>query len=315
MKQCLIYLDNAQIQNSIDLLETARQIYANESYETVGVSIGEICEKAIGAFDKIVKIENDNVRPYDQMAVSDAIIQLYEVYRYDSILFPASHFGRMIAPRVAMKLKTGLVADVTAINRKDGKLEIIRPAFSGRLMAGIECLGSGPIMMSVRQGVFKYKNPAEKLTEEITFELKEAKDGKIRILSVKEKPQAYDIRESKVLVSGGGGIMKNFSSLDKLADKLNAQVSVSRKIVDNGSAPRSIQVGQSGKTVNPKLYIAIGINGAIQHVEGLKQVDCIISVNTNKNAPICSLSDIVVEGDAVKFIDMLVEKIEKSSAK
>jgi len=113
-----------------------------------------------------------------------------------------------------------------------------------------------------------------------------------------------------VLVSGGGGVIGQFHHLERLACKLGGQVSASRKIVDHGIAPRSIQVGQSGKRVSPKLYIALGINGAVQHVEGLKQVGSIISVNLDRNAPICSLSDIVVEGDAVTFIEKLVKMID-----
>ena len=312
MKRCLIYLDDREIQNSIDLLEVARQIYQETPYETVGVAFNHDGEAVMGAFDKVICVKEPNINGYDQVAVNKVMVQLQTVNEFDSILIPATHFGRMLAPRLAMSLHTGLVADVTAIGHRKGELEIIRPAFSGRIMAGIAIKGQGPKMMSVRQGVFHYEGTRNKATKVEIHVPDRVQDGGIRCLEKRVKEQTYDIRESDVLVSGGGGVIKSFHHLENLADKLGGQVSASRKIVDKGLATRSIQVGQSGKTVSPKLYIALGIYGAIQHVEGLKQVEHIISVNINKDAPICSLSDIVVEGDAVTFIDGLIERIEKS---
>nr|MDA3941003.1 FAD-binding protein [Spirochaetia bacterium] len=113
-----------------------------------------------------------------------------------------------------------------------------------------------------------------------------------------------------VLISGGGGITGGIPQLYSLAEELNGKVSASRRIVDQGLAPRNIQVGHSGKTVSPRLYMALGINGAMQHVEGLRNVESIISVNTARNAPICSLSDIVVEGDAREFVESLTTRIK-----
>jgi len=219
----------------------------------------------------------------------------------------------MLAPRLAMRLNTGLVADVTAIRHEGDQLLAIRPAYSGRIMAAIEFVGDGPVMMSIRPGVFHWDRPTDKNTQTEIMTPANVCAGTMRRLAVKTKEQTYDIRESDVLVSGGGGMIGHFHELQRLAQTLGGQVSASRKIVDQGIAPRSIQVGQSGKTVSPKLYLALGINGAVQHVEGLRQVKNIISVNLNKNAPICSLSDIVVEGDAVTFIHKLVEKIEQEA--
>lgn len=312
MKKCLIYLDYSQIQNSFDLLEVARQIYIDEEYENVGVVFNADFHVECKAFDKIIYVKHPEIKNYDQVAVTDVMSELQNINNFDSILIPGTPFGRMLAPRLAMELHTGLVADVTAIKNSNSGLEIIRPAFSGRIMAGIKCVGDGPIMMSVRQNVFKYEGEYNKVTETIVYHPESVSDGGIQCLNIKEKEEIYDIRESDILISGGGGVIRNFDTLKKLADALNGQVSASRKIVDKGIAPRSVQVGQSGKTVSPKLYIALGIYGAIQHVEGLKQIENIISVNTNKDAPICSLSDIVVEGDAVIFIEKLIKRIKES---
>ena len=313
MSRCLIYLDEKALQDSIDLLEVARQIYAGEPYETTGITFDRTIESVRGAFDKVIQVRHAEIRTFDQMAVTEVMVEMQDIHGFDSILVPATPFGRMLAPRLAMRLKTGLVADVTAISREENELNAIRPAYSGRMLARISYAGAGPVMMSIRPGVFYHDNDADQSVQTEAYTPKAVRNGKIQRLAVKPKEQIYDIRESDVLVSGGGGVIGHFHHLEQLARKLGGQVSASRKIVDQGIASRSIQVGQSGKTVSPKLYIALGINGAVQHVEGLKQVESIISVNINKDAPICSLSDIVVEGDAVTFIEKLVSKIEKQN--
>lgn len=312
MKRCLIYLDEKEVQNSIDLLEVVRQMYEDRDVETYGLAINHSFQQSIGLFDKIIFMDQKSILNYDVMAIGDIVINLQKQLDFHCLLIPATVFGRMLAPRIAMALHVGLVADVTAIKVQEGVLEMIRPAFSGRLLAGITNTTDGPIMMSIRQGVFDYQGPSNKETELIPYTPKSIRRGRVRLLEVKEKKASYDIRESDVLISGGGGVIRDFHKLTSLAELLNGQVSASRHIVDKGLAPRSIQVGQSGKTVSPDLYIALGINGAIQHVEGLKNVKNVISVNTNRHAPICSLSDIVVEGDASEFIDRLTEKIKKN---
>lgn len=314
MKRCLVFLDGQALQDSIDLLEVARQIYPAQAYESTGITFGSETGPAEGAFDTIIQVRDDRIPSFDPMAVTEVLVELHQLRSFDTILVPATPFGRMVAPRLAMHLKTGLVADVTAISHEGGHLQAIRPAYSGRIMAAIEFVGEGPVMMSIRPGVFHWGCLAEKKTQTELFTPAQARTGTIRQLAVQAKEQTYDIRESDVLVSGGGGMIGHFHELERLAHCLGGQVSASRKIVDNGLAPRSIQVGQSGKTVSPTLYLALGINGAVQHVEGLKQVKHIISVNLDKNAPICSLSDLVVEGDAVTFIDKLVAKIKQQTS-
>lgn len=309
MKKCLIFLDSEQIQNSIELLEVARQMYPDEHWESYGVAINYSPVEAHGFFDFIIQVHAQNIKEYNVKEITSAISVIHKQYSFDVILIPATWCGRTLAPRLAVRLHTGLTADVTEIRHKKDTIEMVRPVFSNRLMAGIVNKSTGPIMMSVRQNVFKYSDKKDKQTKFVEFDYQSEVQTGIRQISVCEKNQSYDIRESNILVSGGGGVGKDFYRLGALAEVLKGHVAASRKIVDKGIAPRSIQVGQSGKTVSPKLYIALGIYGAIQHVEGLKNVACIISVNTNINAPICSLSDIVVEGDALLFVDLLTERI------
>jgi len=358
MKRTLIFQDTEQIERTADLLAVAGKMYGEEPFESYALVIdgagapavagnadtptscdspgglnnpassasasspggpNDPAEALSGFFQHVIRVARHVAEPHDQLGICAILAELQQEYQFDSILVPATPFGRMIAPRLAKRLHTGLVADITDIRRQNGGVEIIRPAYSGRLMAAIATRGSGPVMMSVRPGVFTYSgrgggdgagNAGSPETEVREYTTPVESHGSLRRLAVKEKQISYDIRESEVLISGGGGVLRNFSGLQRLADALQGRVSASRKIVDRGIAPRSIQVGQSGRSVSPRLYIALGINGAIQHVEGMKNIESIISVNTNRNAPICSLSDIVVEGDAMEFVDKLTERIE-----
>ncbi len=310
MKKSLIYIEQNHFQNSMDLLEVVRQVYDAEEYETYGVSFGASCDEAEGLFDYLIEVPDQRIRSYDVINMTNVLEELQGFYHFDSILFPATQLGRMLAPRTAMRLHVGLVADVTAIRHKNGFVEMVRPAFSGKIMAGIVNRNRVPLMMSVRQNVFSYQGASQKQTEKIKYSPIRIEDRKIELIEVREKEKTRDIRESEILISGGGGTGRYFPKLKHLADELNAQVSASRKTVDSGTAPRSMQVGQSGKTVSTKLYMALGISGSLQHMEGLKNVENIVSVNTNRDAPICSRSDIVVEGDAEEFIERLTDKIK-----
>jgi electron transfer flavoprotein alpha subunit len=309
MKKSLIYLDAENIQNSIDLLDVAERIHGVGDVETYAVCLHQCPQEVYGKFDVMINILDDSIQPYDVTNITNCLEEMHRIHGFDSILIPATHIGRMLAPRLSMRLHVGLVADVTAIDHNDGMLEMIRPAYSGKIMAGIVNRGRVPIMMSVRQNIFLYNSTIRKQTRSIDVYPATVQPCKISLLETKVKEKTTDIRESEILISGGGGVLDHFNRLDELANELHAQVSASRRIVDSGLATRKIQVGQSGNTVSPKLYIALGIYGSLQHIEGLKNVENIISVNIDKDAPICSLSDIVVEGDAIEFIQKLVEKI------
>ena len=309
MKKCLIFLEQRYEKFCVDILKTAGEMY-KEAVESYALSFDADLEAAQGKFDRIIKVTDENVRSYDVYVLSGLIEEIHEKYKFDSILILATHFGRMLAPALAMKLRTGLVADVTKIGHYQDHIEMIRPAYSGKILAGIINTRERVNMMSVRPGVFLYDRVERKDTKIENYVPEKLRDTKIDRISRKEKPAVKDIRESEVLVSGGGGILDDFDIIDGLADRLGGMKSASRRVVDSGKADRSIQVGQSGKIVHPKLYIALGICGVLQHVAGLNHVKHLIAVNTNKNAPICSLADIVVEGDARTFVEKLIKRID-----
>lgn len=310
MKKVLIYFDADSYENSLELLGVAAKIYPHEPYTIHALNISNQNQDLVGVVETIINCHNYAIDPYDHVNITKLITAINKKYEYQCILFPSSKNGRLIAPRVAMRMHVGLVADITDIQINDGKLEIIRPAYGGKIMAAIECLKE-PMMMSVRQNVFSKVSRVKLESEVIDFTFNDSELNKIKYLNKVDKNDLIqDIRQSKVLISGGFGIVENFNQIYEFANLLNAHVSASRKIVDHGVASRKIQVGQSGKTVSPELYFALGISGSTQHIEGLRNIETIVSVNTNEFAPLNSIADVVVLGDAIEFINRLVKLIK-----
>lgn len=313
MYKVMIYLENDAMEDCLNLIEAAN-IIANEKeeYKVYGVGINIDKDKCDKKLDYLINIKDDILK-YDIMSISAYIKNIDNEYNFDAILINANDTGRMIGPRVAMALETGIVADVTELQVEDDQLIMIRPAFDGKIMAGITCDKNNTIISSIRGGIFKYNNENNKETIIIDYISKEDKKEttkKLRVVSSTKKSNSDDIRDSDFLISFGGGVNSDFDKIYDLANMCGAKISASRRAVDNRYANRSIQVGQSGKTVSPKVYVALGIYGSIQHIEGLKDVETIISVNTDTKSAICSLSDITVHGDAIEFVEKLSEKIE-----
>lgn len=310
MYKIMIYLENDSIDDCLDLIEVANIISKkrnNCKIYGVGVNIDE--SKCKGKLDYLINIE-DNILKYDISNISKTINNISYDYNFNMILINANDIGRMIAPRIAMSLKAGIVADVTELEVENDELILIRPAFDGKMMAGICYDKDKMIVSSIRPGVFKYKDIYNKDTQIIKYKGKNILKSKLNILSSTKKSQSGDIKDSNFLISFGGGVNSNFEEIYDLAKICGAKVSASRKAVDNRYADRSIQVGQSGKIVCPAVYIALGIYGSIQHIEGIKNVETIISVNTDAKSAICSLSDITVHGDAIEFVRLLSQKIK-----
>lgn len=303
----LILIDNDQIDYSLDLVEVVNRLAGEE--ETIIYGLGINLSEEVKGLDAVINVNAPTIQAKDSRMLTDIIEQVHQEYQFDSIIILATEFGRMVAPRLAMRLEVGLVADITDIQVDKRGKKLVRPAFSGNIMASIVC-ESSPIMASVHPNVFH----VEELTtvpEMIDFVPSKLKASSIEVLEVIEGEEStVDIREADVLVSAGGGFKEPIDQLQGLADELTGQVSASKQLVDRKKAPREIQVGQSGKTVSPNLYIALGIYGSTQHIEGLKNVKEIISVNTDLGAPMNYLASLVVHGDAAEFARKLSTKLK-----
>lgn len=309
MEKFLIYLEKGNIESSLELLEVAKLISNNKACKIYSLGIN-LDEKVIDSeIDIEINVHDDFINLYSAKSISNILYNAHTKYDFDYILISSTTMGRMIAPRLSMKLKTGLVADITDIKIEDD-LIIVRPAFDGNILAGIKCK-TKPAMMTVKKNVFTRSIELIKNTEYIDVFNDEMNPIKIETIGVYQKEISKDIAKSKRLVSGGGGISNHYDSLYELAQLLNAEVSASRVVVDQGIASKSQQVGQTGTIVSPDLYMAIGIHGTMHHLEGMHKSKFIIAVNTNKYAPMCMVADVVVQDDAYKFVTKLIERMKR----
>lgn len=308
----------------IELIGKASQLAADLGEKVVAVILGSgIKEKAkvcveFGA-DKVVVVDDPMLKEYLTEPYADAIEAVIKKYDPEIFLYGASSIGRDLAPRVSARIYTGLTADCTglAIDPETKLLQMTRPAFGGNIMATILCKDRRPQMATVRPGVMQAlaKDTAKKgEIEELKVEFK---TPLVKIKEViKEDKKTVDITEAKYLVSGGRGIgsPEFFKELQKLADVLGGEISSSRANVDAGWIDKSRQVGQTGKTVRPDLYMACGISGAIQHVAGMEGSEFIVAINKNDTAPIFDLADLGIVGDVKVIIPKLTEAIAKLKA-
>lgn len=304
----LILLDNDCVEYSLELIEVLRRLAGEDELFVYGLGIN--LSKKVTGLDVLIQVEEPTIQEKDSRVLTDIITEIHEQYQFDSIIILATDFGRMVAPRLAMRLEVGLVADITDVQVDKRGKKLVRPAFSGNIMASIICETS-PIMASVHPNVF-HAEKSTKNPELLKFIPTKLKASTIEVLDIIENEKSYlDIRDAKVIVSAGGGFSEPIKQLKGLAEQLKGVVAVSKQLVDQKKAPREIQVGQSGKTVSPNLYLALGIYGSTQHVEGLKNIKDMISVNTDLGAPLNHLANLVVHGDAVEFARKLSNKLQK----
>ena len=276
-------------------------------------------EKELGAYgaDKVYLVENPEMYEYNTDIFATAIIALIYKHKPGAMLYGATIMGRDLAPRVASCLYTGLTADCTALAIKDGLLLQSRPAFGGNIMADILSPNSRPQMATVRPNVMKLAEPiygkvAVTVREDIRV------DKNLRRVKVLERHLTRDkggikIEDAKIIVSGGRGMKtkEKFKVLEELSRLLGGVVGASRAAVDLGLKEKAHQVGQSGTTVSPKLYLAFGISGAVQHIVGMKASDVIVAVNKDPNAPIFGVAKYGVVGDAHEIAPRLLEALKR----
>lgn len=314
-----------------ELLSPGRRLADKAGEELLAVVIGYNAGEAAGqavqyGADKVILVDGPEYETYSTDASADCLTRLIEKYKPSVFLLGATNNGRDLGPRVACRLKTGLTADCTSldIDGETGNVAWTRPAFGGNLMATILCPEHRPQMGTIRPGVFK--KPAAKaagdMPEPSSYLIKEEihiPEDKIRtklVEQIHEAAQALNLTDAEIIVSGGRGIGKpeNFSYIRDLADTLGGAVGSSRACVDAGWIPHAHQVGQTGKTVAPKLYIACGISGAIQHLAGMSGSDRIVAINKDKDAPIFEIADYGIVGDLLDVIPELIKEIKRLRA-
>ena len=307
----------------LELIGEATKLAKDLGEQVVAVLLGSnITDKAQelvqhGA-DKVVVVDDPMLEKYATEPYAKAITAVIKACEPEIVLYGATSIGRDLAPRVSARVHTGLTADCTklAINEETKLLHMTRPAFGGNIMATIVCKNHRPQMATVRPGVMAaLAKDATRTGEVVNFKVDFVPaDMNVEILEeVKETKKTVDITEAKVLVSGGRGIgSADFVPvLQEAADVLGGVVTGSRPVIEAGWLDKDRQVGQTGKTVRPDLYLACGISGAIQHVAGMESSEVVISINKDDNAAIFSVSDLGVVGDVKVILPKLVEALKK----
>ena len=330
-------VDNKLNGIALELVGKGKDLAKDLGTEVTAVLIGSDVmsltkELAEYGADRIIVVDDPELKEYRTEPYAHALAEVIKKYKPEIMLVGATAIGRDLGPRVSARIHTGLTADCTQLEIGDfpinpipgreqlhNQLLMTRPAFGGNTIATIACPNFRPQMATVRPGVMQ---KAERV-EDAQAVIEEFNPGfvpnnkYVEILDiVKAVSDVEDIMDAKILVSGGRGVgsAENFKLLDDLAEALGGTVSCSRAVVDAGWKSKDLQVGQTGKTVRPHVYFAIGISGAIQHLAGMEESDIIIAINKDETAPIFDVADYGIVGDLNKILPALTEKIKEAKA-
>ena len=337
-----VYVFAQQVDNEIsgialELLGKGKELAAKLETEVTAVLIGynvkNLADKlAEYGADKVILVDDPELETYRTEPYAHALASVIEKYKPEIVLVGATAIGRDLGPTVSARVQTGLTADCTVLEigdfplvaipgqeQKHNQLLMTRPAFGGNTIATIACPDNRPQMATVRPGVMQKIAPIAG-AKAVIEEYNPGFTPNNKYVTIKEVVKAVsdtvDIMDAKILVSGGRGVgsAENFKILEDLAEVLGGTVSCSRAVVDNGWKPKDLQVGQTGKTVRPQIYFAIGISGAIQHVAGMEESDLIVAINKDETAPIFDVADYGIVGDLNKVVPALTEKIKEAKA-
>lgn len=339
-----VYVFAQQVDNEIsgiafELLGKAKELAAPLNTDVTAVLLGsgvkELADQlAEYGADKVIVVDDPELKEYRTEPYAHALASVINEYKPEIVLVGATAIGRDLGPTVSARVATGLTADCTVLEigdfplvaipgkedeQKHNQLLMTRPAFGGNTIATIACPNNRPQMATVRPGVMQKIEPIKGAKANV-IEFNPGFTPNNRYVTIKEVVKAVsdtvDIMDAKILVSGGRGVgsPENFQMLEELAAVLGGTVSCSRAVVDSGWKPRDLQVGQTGKTVRPNVYFAIGISGAIQHVAGMEESDIIVAVNKDEDAPIFDVADYGIVGDLNKIVPQLTADIKAAMA-
>ncbi|MBD5482767.1 MAG: electron transfer flavoprotein subunit alpha/FixB family protein [Lachnospiraceae bacterium] len=339
-----VYVFAQQVDNEIssiafELLGKAKQLAGDLKEEVTAVLLGsgikDLADQlAEYGADKVIVVDDPELKDYRTEPYAHALAEVINKYKPEIMLVGATAIGRDLGPTVSARVATGLTADCTQLDigdfplvavpgkeaeQKHNQLLMTRPAFGGNTIATIACPDNRPQMATVRPGVMQKIEPI-KGAKAVVEEFNPGFTPNNRYVTIKDVVKAVtdtvDIMDAKILVSGGRGVgtPENFKILEDLAAVLGGTVSCSRAVVDAGWKPKDLQVGQTGKTVRPHVYFAIGISGAIQHVAGMEESDIIVAINKDEDAPIFDVADYGIVGDLNKIVPQLTESLKAAIA-
>lgn len=308
---------------SFETLAAAQQIAAETGGKLAAAVVGKgvanlASELSAKKLDEVLLVEHDLLKDYTPDGFSLALKQVVEQVKPDLVLLPHTYQVRDFAPKLAASLGKGMIGDCVGYRSEGGKLIFVRQMFQGRTAADVTFQGSGPWFATFQAGAFRADlvkdgagaAPVRSVSVNLAAEQIRTKPGEL----FREAKQAIDLTQAPVIIAIGRGIKEpaNIPMAEKLAQVMGGEIAASRPICDEGWLPMERQIGSSGQTVAPKLYLALGISGAIQHVVGMKGSRCIVAVNKDANAPIFEVADYGIVGDIFEVIPALTEELQKS---
>lgn len=295
--------------------DLGQPLFAAVAGQGIDSLVPELADKKL---DKVHVVSHDLLRQYTSDAYTSALEQLIKAHGPSHVLFPHTYQVRDFAPKLATRFNTTLISDVISYHIDGGSPVFVRQMFQGKLNADFRPKGSGPAFVSLQAGAYRAENveagsaPVETFTPQLDASQIRTKPGE----PFREAARAVDLTAAEIIVSVGRGIKEkdNIPVVEALAVALGAELAASRPICDNGWLPMERQVGSSGQTVSPKVYIAIGISGAIQHLVGMKGSKTIVAINKDANAPIFEVADYGIVGDLFEVVPALVDAVKKAKA-
>jgi len=306
-------IKNSGFETASTALKLGNELGADVEVLLIGSNLSAAAELGAYGVKKVLLAEDTRLEKYSTTAYSKLVAEAAKLRGADIIILSASAMGKDVSPRVSAKLEAGLVADCTDIIAEGGNITATRPVYAGKAFIDVKVTSAVKIF-TLRPNVFKAVKvdgvTAE--TEKLDIPLNDADYG-VQVKEVVVSNEKLDVTEADVVVSGGRGLKgpENFYLVEDLAKVLGGAAGASRAIVDAGWRPHSDQVGQTGKTVSPSLYIAVGISGAIQHLAGMSSSKCIVAINKDKDAPIFQIADYGIVADALEIMPALTEELKK----
>ncbi len=277
----------------------------------VGNDISNINDIGNYGITKVVHLKNADLVNYSSSGYRDTILNYATEVNADYIMLANTSLGKDLAPRLAVKLGAGCLMDCVKLDTSSGELTATRPVYAGKALVDVK-FNSDKKVITIRPNVFKAQ-PSENSSVDVTVNEVTSPNLKTRVVEFKKSEGKLDVAEADIIVSGGRGMKgaEHFNLIEELADSLGAAVGASRAVVDAGWRPHGEQVGQTGKTVSPSLYVACGISGAIQHLAGMSSSKYIVAINKDKDAPIFTIADYGIAGDVFDILPALTEEIKK----
>ncbi len=302
--------------SAFELISVMKKLSADLNAEAEAVAIGgdieNINDIAKTGISNIIHFKNSQIADYSSSAYTKIVSDYAKETGAEYIIFAGTSLGKDLAPHVAARLNAGCAMDCVDISVSSGEVTLTRPVYAGKALIDLKIKGTVKVI-SIRPNVFKAAQTEAETQANISVKEVNDPDLKTKVIEFKKSEGKMDVSEADIIVSGGRGLKgpENFYLVENLADLLGGAVGASRAAVDAGWRPHSEQVGQTGKTVSPSLYIACGISGAIQHLAGMSSSKYIVAINKDKDAPIFGVADYGIAGDLFEILPVLTEEIKQ----